>query len=349
LVGFWARQIGDLRRTRNFLWGIFGDLWNKPQFGPMTDDALSSQPTTAPPGRVFIAGASGMLGRDLVQAFVARGWYVVSPFRDQFDIGHRNHLEALRKGDWGQFDWVINAAAYTQVDQAETHIAKAERANHIGAGLLAFAAQEIGARFVHFSTDFVFDGLSDKPYREDDPTNQLGIYGRSKRHGEEAVLREHPSAIVVRTSWLFGQHGRSFPRTMIEAWRAGKKLRVVADQTGRPTYTPDLAARIVDLVTLAPSPGIIHLAGPDVMTWHQFAVQSIQAFATVTGDSRPVEVEAISTSAWPTPAKRPMYSVLDLAKSESLGLAPMRTMTEALVEFGSLIAKELSVAREPAE
>lgn len=314
----------------------------------MTDDQFSSQMPTTRPGRVFIAGASGMLGRDLVRAFVARGWYVVSPFRDQFDIGHRNHLEALRKGDWGPFDWVINAAAYTQVDQAQTHIAEAERTNHIGAGLLAFTAREIGARFVHFSTDFVFDGQSQRPYREEDPPNPLSVYGQSKRNGEEAVMREHPSAIVVRTSWLFGLRGRSFPRTMIEAWRAGKALRVVADQTGRPTYTRDLAARVAELVTLDPPPGFLHLAGPDVWTWHQFAVQAIQAFAKVTKDERPIEVKPIATSEWPTPAKRPPYSVLDLSKSESLGLAPMRAMSEALVEFSTLLASEFSSAPEPA-
>lgn len=291
--------------------------------------------------RIFVAGAGGMLGRDLVRTYADAGHYVVSPFRDQFDIGYRNHLERLRTGGWGQFDWVVNAAACTNVDGAQSAVAEAERANHIGAGLLAFTANDMDARFLHFSTDFVFDGTATSPYSEDAETNPINVYGSSKLHGEREVAKQHSKAVIARTSWLFGAQGKSFPRTMINAWREGKELRVVADQTGRPTYTVDLARRSLDLMLTNPQPGIVHLAGPDIMSWHEFAIAAITAYRDYTKSEREVEVAPIATSEWPTPAKRPHYSVLDLSKSENLGIAPMRPMTEALLEFAALMTAEV--------
>ncbi|MBX3097051.1 MAG: dTDP-4-dehydrorhamnose reductase [Fimbriimonadaceae bacterium] len=290
--------------------------------------------------RVFVAGAAGMLGRDIVRTLADAGHYVASPFRDQFDIAHPQHLESLRTGVWGQFDWVINAAAYTNVDGAQSAVAQAERTNHIGAGLLAFTANEIGARFLHFSTDFVFDGNANASYDEGAPPNPINVYGTSKWHGEQEVSKQHSQAVIVRTSWLFGVHGKSFPRTMINAWREGKELRVVADQTGRPTYTKDLAARTRTLIEHAPVPGTVHLAGPDIMSWHEFAIAAVSAYRDRTDPSREVNIAPIASSEWPTPARRPRYSVLSLAKSESLGIAPMRAMSEALSEFAALVAAE---------
>ena len=283
--------------------------------------------------QILVLGAAGMLGSDLVPEIVARGHEVVAPTIDEVDITDPTSMAKLGSGEFGQFDWTINCAAYTAVDNAETEVREATLVNTIGAGYLASALQGIGSKLMHISTDFVFDGRGTEPYLEDAITNPLGVYGRTKRDGEEAVLSHNANALVVRTSWLFGPYGNSFPRTMIRAFLAGKSLRVVADQTSCPTYTADLARVLVDLIEKNAFPGIYHAVGPEAMTWHEFALRAISAWQAVHGLGDDVVIEGIRTEDWPTSAVRPKYSVLSTQKVEGLGIGPMRPLDEALMDF----------------
>lgn len=270
-----------------------------------------------------------MLGSDLVTEFQSRGWEVVAPTLPEVDITDPIQIAGCAEGD---FSWVVNAAAYTAVDKAETEPDEAMRVNGLAVGYLGQMAQLASAKFLQISTDFVFDGNQTKPYTEEDRVNPLGVYAQTKCFGEEQALAN--GAVVVRTAWLFGPNGGSFPRTMIRAARAGKSLRVVADQVGSPTYTADLARTIADLMARDPYPGIYHAAGPDAMSWHEFA----QFALTAAGID--AHIEPIRTEDWPTPARRPAYSVLDCSKLASLGIAPMRSINEALSEFVSRLPDE---------
>ncbi len=294
---------------------------------------MSATPEAVRPKRILVLGGSGMLGTDTVRCFSDKGWSVRSPGPVELDLTSAAALEKLRKHDWGDFDWVVNCAAYTDVDKAEGSIMAAMAVNAVAPGALAAVCQSNGWRLLHVSTDFVFDGQADTPYREDSVTNPLGIYGKSKLMGEHNAIKECPGTVIVRTSWLFGPNGRSFPRTMIEAWLAEKPLRVVNDQFGNPTYTVDLARAMAEVIEIGPAGGILHATGPDTTNWHGFAVDAIEAFRSAKGSDRPVEVQEIATDDWPTLAKRPPYSVLDCTKIFGIGVAPMRPTQEALAEF----------------
>lgn len=283
--------------------------------------------------RLLVVGGGGMLGHDVVRAAEALGYEVLTPGRVDLDLRDAAAMDKLRRMGPLWVNGVINCAAYTAVDRAQDEPMEAFAINAKGAGSLAAVCAENVWPFIHVSTDFVFDGKKPTPYTEDDPTNPLGVYGKTKRAGEELVMQMNPQAYIVRTSWLFGVDGRCFPRTMIDAWRAGKTLRVVADQVGTPTYTGDLAPLLLQLLNLRPAPGIYHTAGPDMMSWHQFAELILGVWQSVTDEPGEINVAPIATTDWPTPAARPAYSALSTAKLESLGLAPMRAMTEALTDY----------------
>lgn len=240
----------------------------------------------------------------------------------------------LMAGKFGKLDWVVNCAAYTAVDKAESELDEAMKANALGPSYLGRACAIAQVRLLHVSTDFVFDGAKAEPYEEGDEPAPHGAYARSKHEGERAVRESGADAIIARTAWLYGPNGGSFPRTMIRAWKAGKPLRVVADQTGSPTYTGDLARVLTDLIEKNADAGIYHTAGPEAMTWHRFAGRAIEAYRKRHGDEGgPVEIEPIRTEDWPTPAPRPRYGVLSFKKVAALGIAPMRPVDEALAEF----------------
>jgi len=275
-----------------------------------------------------------MLGSDVVTELKRRGHDVVAPTRQELDLTDPTSVAEVAAGKWKEVQWCINCAAYTAVDKAEEERDQAMQVNGLGPGYLAQSCQMAGLRLLHVSTDFVFDGNSSRPYKEDDATNPQGSYARSKLHGEEAVLAGHGNAIIARTAWLYGPNGNSFPRTMIRAWLAGKTLRVVNDQTGSPTYTGDLARVLVDLIEKDAERGIYHAAGPDQMTWFDLARLAITAYRDeVLHEKRPIEIQPIKTEEWPTPAKRPKYSVLSFEKVSTLGIVPMRPTQEALLEF----------------
>jgi dTDP-4-dehydrorhamnose reductase len=194
----------------------------------------------------------------------------------------------------------------------------------MGPSYVASAAADLGARVIHVSTDFVFDGTKSVPYVESDAPHPLSVYGDTKLTGE----RNASPAVIVRTSWLFGADGPCFPKTMIRAHQAGKSLRVVADQFGTPTFTQELARVFGDIISNNLPDGIYHAAGPESMSWYEFAKRVLSSWA-----GTDVDVTPIRTEDWPTPAIRPKQSALSMDKLESLGIAKMEPLAKTLPTF----------------
>jgi dTDP-4-dehydrorhamnose reductase len=280
-------------------------------------------------GPILVLGGSGMLGRAVGRVCKSRSLNFVSLDRAACDITQSNQVvEALERHRPAV---VINCAAYTKVDAAEQEADLADTVNGRAVGELARLAGERRAKLVHFSTDFVFDGTSSRPYRPDDAVAPLGAYGRSKLLGERLIfVADPPGCLIVRTSWLFGHPGACFPAAMVRVARAGKPLRVVNDQIGRPTLTDDLAARALDLVERG-AMGIYHLANAGETNWFDFAAATLKAFG-LSADLRP-----ITSADWavehPESAHRPRYSVLDTSAAEALIGRPMRPWQEALATY----------------
>ena len=207
-------------------------------------------------------------------------------------------------------DWVVNAAAYTAVDLAETQPDQAAAVNDAAVGALDCATREAGGRLLHLSTDFVFDGHSNRAYLTTDPTHPLSVYGRTKLGGERHVV-EGGTGIVMRTSWVYAATGKNFVLTMLRLMREREQISVVSDQIGSPTWAGGIAAAIWSMIESAAAPGIYHWTDLGVASWYDFAV-AIQEEALVRGLlPRAVPILPIPTSAYPTPAKRPIFSVLD--------------------------------------
>jgi dTDP-4-dehydrorhamnose reductase len=259
--------------------------------------------------KVIITGAGGQLGRALLKSAPEHA-EVTGLLRSQLDIGDAqavtDALQALRP------DLVINAGAYTAVDKAESEPAAAERANTVGPHNLATAAHVTGARLLHVSTDFVFDGLASKPYRPDAPTNPQNTYGRTKRGGEEAVLRTLPErSVVLRTAWVYAADGSNFVRTMLRLMTSKGHVRVVADQVGTPTAAHSLAEAIWALAARPDVHGTYHWTDAGVASWYDFAVAIAEESVALGLVPADVRVDPIATEEYPTPASRPAYSVLD--------------------------------------
>lgn len=282
--------------------------------------------------RVLIFGAAGMLGTDLCST-APRGTSLVALDIADADITDREQVaSALRDA---QPEWVINAAAYTAVDRAETERGIAEGVNGTAPGYIAEESARLGVAVVHFSTDYVFAGTADSPYREEDAVAPLNAYGASKLHGEEAVLASGAHALILRTQWLFGRAGKSFPRTMWERATAGLPTRVVNDQVGRPTYTRDLAIATWRLIDERAS-GIVHATnGGAAATWFDFARE---VFARAGAEAL---LSPCATADYPTPARRPKYSVLCTKRLEGLLAASLPDWRDGLGRF----LDELSPAR----
>lgn len=276
-----------------------------------------------------------MLGSDLLPELEAGGHEVIAPRRVEFNVSDPEAAAAVATGGFGSLDAVINLAAYTAVDAAEGDLDRAYGSNALGPGLLSRACAMANLRLVHLSTDYVFDGRKGEPYVETDATNPLGIYGKSKRDGEEAIRASGAKAIILRTSWLFGAGGKSFPGTILAAAKAGKLLRVVDDQLGTPTYTVDLAKVIRQVLESEIEAGIYHAAGPKVTTWFMLA----SLVLTVAGIE--AEVEGISTAEWPTAAPRPRYSALDCTKLAEMGITIDRSLRDSVTEFVQKVAPTL--------
>lgn len=258
--------------------------------------------------RVAVIGRQGQLARSLAE--LSGGDIAVSCIgRPQLDLAAPQTI-ALALADIPA-DIVVNAAAYTAVDKAESETDLAFRINRDGAAGVAEACARRKLPLIHISTDYVFDGVRPDPWRESDPCHPQGVYGASKLAGEQAVQTTLPSAVILRTAWVHSPFGANFVKTMLQLSAERDRLRVVADQHGSPSYAPDLAVAIVVMAkqVCAGGPGgIFHLAGAGSATWHEVAVETMRAAG------RNIPVDAISTAEYPTPAKRPANSVLDTAK-----------------------------------
>lgn len=243
------------------------------------------------------------------------------------DLADERAVEALWS-DHGPFDGVIHCAAYTAVDLAEQNEPTATRVNAGASSVLARRCAQTGARLVAVSTDFVFDGESKRPYREDDSPRPLSAYGRTKLAGERAVLDGHPTGgTVVRTQWLYGPRGKHFPRTIVGAARERGRLKVVHDQVGSPTSTLELAPALWDVLERG-APGLYHAACEGECSWYEFTLGILGACGLSA-----VPVEPCATSEFPRPAVRPAYSVLDCARLSALRGRPLAHWRTALASY----------------
>lgn len=277
----------------------------------------------------LLTGATGMLGQDLQQALAGRA--VTALGRTDLDVTDPDAVDAAVAGH----DVVLNCAAYTKVDDAESHEDVAFAVNATGAGNLAAAAARHGAKLVQLSTDYVFDGTATQPYAEDAPRHPVSAYGRTKAEGERLALELNPSATyVVRTAWLYGAHGPNFPRTMLRLAAQNDTVSVVEDQLGQPTWTADVARQLVRLLDADLAPGVYHATSSGQASWFEFA----QAIFSAAGLD-PARVEPISSARFVRPAPRPAYSVLGHTRWQRAGLPPIRDWRAALaaaVEHGVL-------------
>jgi dTDP-4-dehydrorhamnose reductase len=259
--------------------------------------------------KVVITGSNGQVGRALLKT-TPGGLTAVGLTHAQLDIGDPQAAASVIQAH--RPDLIVNAAAYTAVDKAESEPEAAERANTTGPLNLAVAAAATGARLIHLSTDFVFDGLSSRPYATDAPTNPQSTYGRTKRGGEDAVMRSLPDrSVVLRTAWVYASQGSNFVRTMLRLMREKGAVRVVADQVGTPTTASSVAGVIWALAARPDMHGIYHWTDAGVASWYDFAVAIAEESAALGLLPPGVRVDPIATEEYPTPAKRPSYSVLD--------------------------------------
>jgi len=262
---------------------------------------------------ILITGSSGQLGDALVTLCTARGIAFKAVARPEFDFERPETIAACFKA--AKPDLVINAAAYTAVDKAESDVAAATAGNHTGPLALAKLCEGADIPFIHVSTDYVFDGNKGDPYIPTDPTGPTGVYGATKRDGEEAILATGAKAIILRTAWVYAAHGKNFARTMLNAGRKMPVLRVVGDQRGTPTSAVDLAAAILAIAERLKSAwkpeyrGVFHATGAGETSWYGFACAIFEEAAKL-GYTAP-EVQSINTADWPTPTRRPPDSRLD--------------------------------------
>lgn len=283
--------------------------------------------------RVFVAGSRGQLGTELMRASWPAGTTVLGEDLPLLDITQPEVVEARVRA--AAPDVLINAAAYTAVDKAESDRATAHAVNAEGPATLGRLARSLGIPLVHVSTDYVFGGDKNGAYLETDPIAPLGVYGETKAAGERAVREALDQHLILRTSWVFASHGANFVKTMLRLAADRDVLRVVADQRGRPTGARDLAqaiiARAPALVSQPDFPwGTYHFACTGETTWHQLAQHTVERAAARTG-KRP-DVQPITTADYPTPARRPANSVLDTTKFERTFGATIRSWQDSLAE-----------------
>jgi dTDP-4-dehydrorhamnose reductase len=275
---------------------------------------------------ILVVGYRSMLAQELLPCLQQAGFAAIGCGRPALDITQVASIEAVFEAV--RPDICINTAAYTAVDRAESDAAGAFAVNRDGIAHLAVTCRAAGTALIHLSTDYVFDGTASRPYREEDAVAPLGIYGRSKWAGEEALRRLHQEHLIVRTAWLYGHHGSNFVKTMLRLAGERQVVRVVHDQHGCPTWTRDLARALTVLCQrLAPARracpwGTYHFCGAGQTSWYGFARAIFTQFSAPEA-LKIQRVEPIPTAAYPAPARRPAYAVLDCAKIHAaFGITP---------------------------
>ncbi|MBS0893513.1 dTDP-4-dehydrorhamnose reductase [Tatumella sp. JGM130] len=261
--------------------------------------------------KILLTGANGQLGR-CFRDLVSETDTVLALGSQELDISNRQAV--IETAKQFQPDIIINAAAYTAVDKAESEPERAAAVNSHGPENLALAAKAVGVRLVHVSTDYVFDGTGSTPYLETDAVNPLGVYGQTKLAGELLVRSILPDAIIVRTAWVFSEYGNNFVKTMLRLAKDRSELGIVADQVGCPTYAGDIATVILKMLKENAAGGIYHYCGDRSLSWAEFAkiiFLKAEYFGIIKDKPK---VNLISTEEYPTPAKRPNYSVLSAYK-----------------------------------
>ncbi len=280
--------------------------------------------------KILVTGANGQLGQCLQK--------ISSQFEEfEFIFTDSETLDITNKEEVNDFFWqnapdfCINAAAYTAVDLAETDIEKAFLVNADGTENLAEACAENNAQFIHVSTDYVFDGENNLAYTEEDFTNPLGVYGASKLAGDELALEVNPCSVILRTSWVYSEFGKNFVKTMLNLFATKDELNIVADQFGQPTNANDLAEAIMKIIKSEKiTPGIFNFSNLGRISWFDFAEKIAEL-----SDAK-IKLNAIETSQYPTPAKRPKNSVLDLdkiSKTYGIQLKPWEESLEDCVQI----------------
>ena len=274
--------------------------------------------------KILVTGANGQLGQCLQK--------ISSQFEEfEFIFTDSETLDITNKEEVNNFFWqnapdfCINAAAYTAVDLAETDIEKAFLVNADGTENLAEACAENNAQFIHVSTDYVFDGENNLAYTEEDFTNPLGVYGASKLAGDELALEVNPCSVILRTSWVYSEFGKNFVKTMLNLFATKEELSIVADQFGQPTNANDLAEAIMKIIKSEKiTPGIFNFSNLGRISWFDFAEKIAEL------SEAKIKLNAIETSQYPTPAKRPKNSVLDLDKISKTYAVPLKPWEESL-------------------
>ncbi len=274
--------------------------------------------------KVLVTGAKGQLGQDILCLLEDQPWEVFGFGREELDI--TNEEKVSEKVLSIKPDIIIHTAAYTQVDQAESDEEIAFKVNAEGTKYLAQAAEAVGAKFCYVSTDYVFDGTKNEPYKVDDQTNPQTVYGRSKLVGEQYTQKYCSKSYIVRTSWVFGLYGNNFVKTMLRLAKEKKELGVVHDQVGSPTYTTDLASFIINLVQ-SDKYGIYHGSNSGVCSWYEFAKEVFKQ------SNIEIVVNPLTTKDFPRPAARPKYSVLNKGMIEENGFESFQDWKEALKDF----------------
>ena len=280
--------------------------------------------------KILVTGANGQLGQCLQK--------ISSQFEEfEFIFTDSETLDITNKEEVNDFFWqnapdfCINAAAYTAVDLAETELEKAFLVNADGAENLAEACAENNAQFIHVSTDYVFDGENNLAYTEEDFTNPLGVYGASKLAGDELALEVNPCSVILRTSWVYSEFGKNFVKTMLNLFATKEELSIVADQFGQPTNANDLAEAIMKIIKSEKiTPGIFNFSNLGRISWFDFAEKIAEL------SEAKIKLNAIETSQYPTPAKRPKNSVLDLdkiSKTYAIQLKPWEESLEGCVQI----------------
>ena len=283
--------------------------------------------------KILVTGGKGQLAQCIEK--LSNSYYFEFIFKSSSDLNISKFGELKKELSANNYDYCINCAAYTQVDKAESEVEQANCINHLAIENIAILCEKYKVTLIHISTDFVFSGENSLPYLEDDKTNPLGVYGKSKLDGESKIQQNSTQFFIVRTSWLYSEFGNNFLKSMLKHGREKEQLSVVYDQVGTPTYAMDLAELILKIIcSESKNYGIYHYSNEGVASWYDFA------FCIFKLCNIHCDLKAIRTSEYPTPAKRPSFSVLDKSKIKTTFQIKIPHWQESLTKAIDNIAKK---------